>query len=84
MHHVKPEVFKADGRRSGKGFSLEELKQAGLNRAEAKRLEIPVDRRRRTVHERNVEVVKAFVEKMKAAEKPKLRPRVKSEKKAKK
>lgn len=84
MHHVKPEVFKVDGRRSGRGFSLEELKQAGLDRADAKRFRIPVDGRRRTVHDRNVEAVRAFAEKVKAAEKPKRKPRAKSEKKAKK
>jgi large subunit ribosomal protein L13e len=84
MHHIKPEVGKSGGKtRSGKGFSQEELKKAGLNPAEAKKLEIPLDKRRKTVHDRNVKALKAFAEKAKAKAKPKPKqPR--AEKKAKK
>ncbi|MEM4733221.1 MAG: ribosomal protein L13e [Candidatus Bathyarchaeia archaeon] len=72
MHHVKPQIFKPDGRqRSGRGFSIEELKKAGLNVAEAKKLEIPIDKRRKTAHEHNVNVLTAYVEKKKAEAKPK-------------
>jgi large subunit ribosomal protein L13e len=87
MHHVKPIVDKADGKqRSGRGFSLEELKKAGLNPAEAKRLKIPVDKRRKTAHDQNVKAVKAYAEKEKAnvVAKPKRKAQPKTEKKAKK
>jgi ribosomal protein L13E len=84
MHHIKPVITKQDGKqRVGKGFSPEELGKAGLNPAEAKRLEIPVDKRRETAHDVNIEALKAYVEKRKAEAKPKpKKPR--AEKKAKK
>jgi len=84
MHHIKPNILKSDGKqRSGRGFSLEELKKAGLNPAEAKRLEIPVDRRRKTVHNQNVEAIKAYAEKKKAEAKPKPKPKPQHKKKPK-
>ena len=49
--------------------------------ADAKRLEIPVDKRRSTAHDWNVEVLKAYVKKEKAKAKPK---KPQPEKKAKK
>ncbi|MCX8153482.1 MAG: ribosomal protein L13e [Candidatus Bathyarchaeota archaeon] len=75
MHHVKPQIFKSDGRqRSGRGFSLQELKQAGLNVAEAKRLGFPVDKRRKTMHEQNVNVLKDYMAKKKVEVKSKAKP----------
>ena len=72
MHHIKPQILKSDGKqRIGRGFSREELKKAGLNIAEAKKLEIPVDKRRKTAHEQNVNSLMAYVEKKKAEAKPK-------------
>ncbi len=67
-------VFKAhEKKRHGKGFSREELKKAGTNMAEALKLRIPLDSRRKTVHEENIEAVKTLVTKKKAAQKPKKR-----------
>jgi len=84
MHHIKPKITKQDGKqRVGKGFSPEELGKAGLNPSEAKRLEIPVDKRRSTAHDWNVEVLKAYVQKEKAKAKPKPK-KLQPEKKAKK
>ncbi|MEM2999701.1 MAG: ribosomal protein L13e [Candidatus Bathyarchaeia archaeon] len=86
MHHIKPQILKPDGRqRSSRGFSIEELKKAGLNLAEARKLEIPVDKRRKTAHEHNVNVLTAYVEKKKAEAKPKAKPatQLQSKKKAK-
>ena len=83
MHHIKPKINKKGGKqRGGRGFSPEELEKAGLNPAEAKRLEIPVDKRRETVHDLNVEAVKVYAEKKKSEAKPKQKPQPK--KKAKK
>ncbi len=83
MHHIKPKINKKDGKqRSGRGFSVEELRKAKLTLAEAKRLEIPLDKRRTTFHDWNVEVLKAYVRRAKAEAKPKQKSRLK--KKAKK
>jgi large subunit ribosomal protein L13e len=69
---AKPKVFKKSGnQRCGKGFSREELKKAGLSLKEALKFGIPVDSRRRTTHEENVEVVKTFLESKKAKVKSK-------------
>jgi large subunit ribosomal protein L13e len=48
-------VARKDGKmRFGKGFSKSELKEAGVDFKQALRLTIPVDLRRRTRHEENV------------------------------
>jgi len=72
MIAAKPKVFKKGGKqRHGKGFSRQELKRAGLSLKEALRFGIPLDSRRRTTYEENVEVVKNFLESKKAASKSK-------------
>jgi len=66
MENVKPKVFKKDGKqRFGKGFSRNELKKAGLSLKDALRFCIPVDSRRKTAHEENVNVIKSFLETLK-------------------
>ncbi|MGB9756396.1 MAG: ribosomal protein L13e [Candidatus Bathyarchaeales archaeon] len=68
MMTLKPKVFKKGGKqRYGKGFSREELKKAGISLKKALKLGIPVDFRRKTTHDENIEAVKAFLIK----EKPK-------------
>jgi len=72
MMAVKPKVYKKGGKqRFGKGFSREELKKAGLSLKDALRLKIPVDCRRRTVHEENVDAVKTLLKNQEAKAKPK-------------
>jgi large subunit ribosomal protein L13e len=84
MHHIKPKILKPDGKqRSGRGFSINELKKAGLNPTEATKLGLPTDLRRKTVHDENVEAIKAYVEKKKAEAKPKPKPKPKTEPKKK-
>jgi large subunit ribosomal protein L13e len=84
MHHIKPKIHRTDGKeRNGRGFSLEELKKANLNKAEAKKLEIPIDKRRKTAHEQNVQKIKSYAKKKKAEIKPKPKPQPKTKKKAK-
>lgn len=71
MTMKKPEVFKRHGeRRCGKGFSLEELKKAGTNFKVAMELRIPIDHRRRTAHEENIEMIKVSLRNRKTSSKP--------------
>jgi len=53
--------------REGKGFSREELKEAELTPGEARRLGIPVDTRRKTNYEDNVETLKEYLKEAKKA-----------------
>lgn len=48
--------------RDGKGFSLGELKEAGISKEQAKALGIYIDERRRSVHKENIEMLKQFIE----------------------
>lgn len=55
---IKAIVYGKRRRRCGKGFSREELKSVGLSVKEALSLKIPVDIRRKTGHDENIEVLK--------------------------
>ncbi len=48
------------GTRPGRGFSFRELSTAGLTPVAATRLSVPTDRRRRTVHPENVNVLRSL------------------------
>lgn len=48
--------------RTGKGFSLGELEEAGLSVGEARHLSVPVDLRRSTSYAENVERLQAWME----------------------
>ena len=60
---IKP-VVRAPTRRErlreGRGFSLEEINRAGLTIHQAKKLEIPIDTRRKTAHVRNIQTLKEY------------------------
>ena len=74
MHHIKAVITKQNGKQSlGRGFSLNELKEAGLNKQDAKKIGIPLDIKRKSLHDENVATLKAHAEKAKAeaAAKPK-------------
>jgi large subunit ribosomal protein L13e len=74
----RPKVSAKRGRRSvGRGYSQGELKKAGISISEAVRLHVPVDPRRKTAHDENVQAVKAFLEERKPAAKKK-KPKRKS------
>lgn len=56
-----------DGRiitRIGRGFSLNELRAAGITIDFAKRLGIPIDKRRRSSRGENVQMLKEFLQKI--------------------
>jgi ribosomal protein L13E len=70
MTTIRPKVFKNDGKqRAGRGFSREELKKAGSSLKEAVRLGVPVDDKRKTAHEENVDAVRTFLQERKPASK---------------
>ena len=48
--------------RKGKGFSREELREVGLSFSEALKRKIPIDTRRSTKHEENVEMLRTALE----------------------
>ena len=67
---ITAKILKRDGKqRRGKGFSREELKKAGTNFKDALRLNIPIDSKRKTAHDGNVEVLKGFLQTRKVASK---------------
>lgn len=53
-------VKKEGGLRNGKGFSLTELKEAGLKLSDAKNKKIAVDKRRKSCHTENIEALKSL------------------------
>ena len=62
-------VFKKNRKsKEGRGFSKEELRKAALDFQKALKLGIPVDSKRRTLHEENVEALKEYVGSLKKAE----------------
>jgi len=75
MHHAKPKILKQDGeQRNGRGFSPDEIKKAGLTKVEARKMQLPVDKRRKTAHEENVEAIKEYTRKAKTMMKTKPKP----------
>ncbi len=67
---VKPPRLIKDGGlerplREGRGFSIPELKEVGLDPETAMKLGLYVDKRRRSKHEWNVKKLKEFLEKIK-------------------
>ncbi len=66
MHHIKPAITKQNGKQSvGKGFSPNELKEAGVNRQQAKQIGLPVDLKRKSTHAENVQTVKVHAQQAK-------------------
>lgn len=54
---IRPIVFSPiyNKPREGRGFSLKEIEEAGLSILLAKKLNIPIDRRRKSSHKENVQ-----------------------------
>ncbi len=51
--------------RKGRGFSLGELQEAGIDLRLAKKLGIYIDKRRKSIHKENVEALKKYLEEVK-------------------
>lgn len=67
MHHIKPTIISQKGKqKTGKGFSPNELKAAGVSRQQAMQAGLPVDLRRKSEHKENVAAIKAHTKKAKA------------------
>lgn len=82
MMTAKAKVTKKQGKqRNGRGFSRNELKKAGTNPTDALKLNIPLDMKRRTLHEENVAAIKTILNSTKKP--PKLaRPKAKKKPKS--
>jgi len=59
---ISPVVKRGLKTREGRGFSVDELKAADLNPGEARHLGIPVDTRRSSSYEENVEALRRWAE----------------------
>ncbi len=58
---ISPMVFRPSTVKEGRGFSVPELQSAGLTPGEAKILGIPVDVRRKSSHDENIEILKEYI-----------------------
>jgi large subunit ribosomal protein L13e len=71
MHHLKIIITKQNGRQNvGQGFSPNELKEAGVNKQQAKQIGLRVDVKRKSTHKENVDCIKAHAQKAKETAKP--------------
>jgi large subunit ribosomal protein L13e len=67
MHHLKIVITKQNGRQSvGQGFSPNELKEADVNKQQAKQIGLRVDVKRKSTHQENVDCIKAHAKQAKA------------------
>ena len=60
---ISPIVKRGTKVKTGKGFSIDEVKEAGVNIGEARHLGVPVDQRRSTSYPENVEALKEWIAK---------------------
>ena len=65
VRFISPIVESGDRVREGKGFSLAELEAVELTAGKARRMGIPVDTKRGTSHDENIETLKEFLKEAK-------------------
>ncbi len=71
MHHIKAIITNRNGQKvESRGFSLSELKKACLTKQDAMKIGIPLDLKRKSTHDENVETLKKHAEKAKTEAKP--------------
>jgi large subunit ribosomal protein L13e len=64
MHHLKIAVVGQNGKqRAGRGFSPDEIKEAGIDAGKARELGVRIDRKRKSSHEENVKALQAHLKK---------------------
>jgi ribosomal protein L13E len=67
MHNIKAIITKQNGKPSqSRGFSLSELRAAGLNKQDARKIGIPLDVKRKSSHDQNIASLKAHANDAKA------------------
>lgn len=67
MHHIKPIIVKQNGKlKRGRGFSPNEIKEAGISKQQAQQMGLPLDMRRKTSHEQNVASIKEHLPQQKS------------------
>ncbi|MFQ6095451.1 MAG: ribosomal protein L13e [Candidatus Bathyarchaeia archaeon] len=67
---VQAVVYRKNRIRKGKGFSKAELREVNMDLTTALRLGIPTDPRRRSKHEENIELLRRYLENLKASKQP--------------
>jgi ribosomal protein L13E len=77
--HVYMRATVKDGQRNGRGYSLEELKEADIDARTARKNGVPTDVWRKTKYPKNVEQLKSMAKTIK--ESPKDKPDKKAKKK---
>ena len=61
MPRISPIVFRPETIRVCRGFSISEIKELALTPGDARRYGIPVDPRRASKHEENIEALKEYL-----------------------
>jgi large subunit ribosomal protein L13e len=61
VRRISPIVKRGSKIRTGKGFSISEVIDSGINVGEARHLGIPVDQRRNTSHSENITALKELI-----------------------
>lgn len=63
VRYINPIIETGRKIRQGKGFSLSELEAVEITAGKARKIGIPVDTRRKSSHDENIETLKEFLEK---------------------
>jgi large subunit ribosomal protein L13e len=79
MHAARPTVRNGYIIRTGRGYSFDELKEAGIDPRVARKSGVPVDAWRQTKHPENVEQLKSIAKTIQSRKKPKAAKKAKKE-----
>lgn len=79
MQGAKPTVRNGYIIRTGRGYSFDELKEAGIDPRVARKSGVPVDAWRQTKHPENVEQLKSIAKTIQSRKRPKATKKAKKE-----
>jgi large subunit ribosomal protein L13e len=79
MQGAKPTVRSGYIIRTGRGYSFDELKEAGIDPRVARKSGVPVDAWRQTKHPENVEQLKSIAKTIQSRKRPKATKKAKKE-----